>query len=72
MTELGSTPAPWCCSQEHIFSDYYTMSASGVVHMFRDGSPAEFTPIGDWVREHSVFNMMKQVGGGRGAVAREA
>lgn len=50
-------------SQEHIYSDYYTMSASGVVHMFRDGSPAEFTPIGDWVREHSVFNMMKQVGG---------
>jgi hypothetical protein len=52
------------CSQEHIFSDYYTMSASGVVHMFRDGSPAEFTPIGDWVREHSVFNMMKQVSTG--------
>lgn len=42
-------------------SDYYTISASGVVHMWDDGSPAEFTPIGDWVREHSVFNMMKQV-----------
>jgi hypothetical protein len=27
--------------------------------MFLDGSPAEFTPIGEWVREHSVFNAMK-------------
>ena len=29
--------------------------------MFGDGSPAEFTPIGEWVREHSVFNAMKQM-----------
>lgn len=40
--------------------DYYTISASGVVQVF-GAAPAEFTPIGDWVREHSVFNMMKQV-----------
>lgn len=31
------------------------------MQMFSDGSPAEFTPIGEWVREHSVFNMMKQL-----------
>ncbi len=41
--------------------DYYTISAAGVVQMFADGSPAEFSTVGDWVREHSVFNMMKQV-----------
>ena len=30
--------------------------------MSSDGSsPAEFTPVGEWVREHSVFNMMKQL-----------
>ncbi|KAG2482389.1 hypothetical protein HYH03_018685 [Edaphochlamys debaryana] len=40
---------------------YYTMSASGVVQIFADGSPAEYTPIGEWVRETSVYNMMKQL-----------
>ncbi|KAG2436335.1 hypothetical protein HXX76_006644 [Chlamydomonas incerta] len=42
-------------------SSYYTMSASGVVQIFADGSPAEYTPIGEWVRETSVYNMMKQL-----------
>ncbi|GIL89772.1 hypothetical protein Vretifemale_17476, partial [Volvox reticuliferus] len=39
-------------------NSYYTMSASGVVQIFADGSPAEYTPIGEWVRETSVYNMM--------------
>lgn len=47
--------------KEHISGNYFTISASGVVQMFGDNSPAEFTPIGDWVREHSVYNMMKQL-----------
>ncbi|GAX74205.1 hypothetical protein CEUSTIGMA_g1654.t1 [Chlamydomonas eustigma] len=47
--------------KETIRGDYYTMTASGVVQMFQSGAPAEFTPIGEWVREHSVFNMMKQL-----------
>ncbi|GLC60995.1 hypothetical protein PLESTB_001703900 [Pleodorina starrii] len=42
-------------------NSYYTMSASGVVQVFADGSPAEYTPIGEWVRETSVYNMMKQL-----------
>ncbi|PNH03664.1 Dynein heavy chain 7, axonemal [Tetrabaena socialis] len=42
-------------------NSYYTMSASGVVQIFADGSPAEYTPIGEWVRETSVYNMMKQL-----------
>lgn len=57
-TVLVPAPLPF---QEHLTSDYHTISASGVVKMFADGSPAEFIPLGDWVREHSVFNMMKQV-----------
>lgn len=40
---------------------YYSITAAGVVQIFADGSPAEFTPIGEWVREMSVFNMMKQL-----------
>ncbi len=32
-----------------------------LVQIFADGSPAEYTPIGEWVRETSVFNMMKQL-----------
>jgi len=47
--------------QESITGEYYTISASGVVHMSEDGYPAEFIPVGQWVREHSVFNIMKQV-----------
>ncbi|GIL57271.1 hypothetical protein Vafri_12526 [Volvox africanus] len=42
-------------------NSYYTMSASGIVQIFADGSPAEYTPIGEWVRETSVYNMMKQL-----------
>jgi hypothetical protein len=47
--------------QETVRDDYYTISASGVVHMSGPASPAEFFPLGEWVRGHSVFNMMKQV-----------
>eukprot|EP00798_Chlamydomonas_sp_ICE-L_P026384 gene26384-17477_t len=36
------------------------MTASGVVKMFVDGAPAEFIPLGEWVREHSVYNRLKQ------------
>ncbi|GFH11917.1 uncharacterized protein HaLaN_07502 [Haematococcus lacustris] len=63
-SDLTGTDCPYelvVTAKEVIAGDYYTMSASGVVHMHADGSPAEFTPIGDWVREHSVFNMMKQL-----------
>ncbi len=31
------------------------------MQIFADGSPAEYTPIGEWVRETSVYNMMKQL-----------
>ncbi|MEW5313903.1 MAG: hypothetical protein WDW38_005436 [Sanguina aurantia] len=41
--------------------DYHTMSASGVVQVWADGSSPEFTPIGEWVREHSVYNRMRQL-----------
>jgi hypothetical protein len=51
----------WLPDQEHLTGDYHTISASGIVRMFASGAPAEFIPLGDWVREHSVFNMMKQV-----------
>ncbi|KAF5830265.1 dynein heavy chain, N-terminal region 2-domain-containing protein [Dunaliella salina] len=60
----SGSPGPYdllVCSKESIAGEYFTISASGVVHMFEDGTPAEFIPIGQWVREHSVFNIMKQL-----------
>eukprot|EP00201_Polytomella_parva_P019465 CAMPEP_0175041300 /NCGR_PEP_ID=MMETSP0052_2-20121109/1829_1 /TAXON_ID=51329 ORGANISM="Polytomella parva, Strain SAG 63-3" /NCGR_SAMPLE_ID=MMETSP0052_2 /ASSEMBLY_ACC=CAM_ASM_000194 /LENGTH=471 /DNA_ID=CAMNT_0016303781 /DNA_START=98 /DNA_END=1509 /DNA_ORIENTATION=- len=48
-------------SKENIRGNYYTMTAAGVVHIYNDGSPAEFTPLGEWVRETSVYNMMRQL-----------
>jgi hypothetical protein len=38
-----------------------TSGASLRAQIFADGSPAEYTPIGEWVRETSVYNMMKQL-----------
>jgi dynein heavy chain, axonemal len=38
--------------------------------MAGNGTPAEFFPIGDWVREHSVFNIMKQLPFFRNFMAR--
>jgi len=60
----SGSPGPYdllVCSKESIAGEYFTISASGVVHMCEDGTPAEFIPIGQWVREHSVFNIMKQL-----------
>lgn len=31
------------------------------MQVWADGSSPEFTPIGEWVREHSVYNMMRQL-----------
>ena len=43
-------------------SFHFSSPFSPPPQMSSDGSsPAEFTPVGEWVREHSVFNMMKQL-----------
>jgi dynein heavy chain len=48
-------------SRSQIGCEYYTMSATGVMHI-RKGSQAEFTPLADWVRERSMFDLIRQIG----------
>ncbi|KAG9392138.1 Dynein heavy chain and region D6 of dynein motor [Carpediemonas membranifera] len=39
-------------------TDYYTISASGVVHVC-DGQPSDVVLLGDWLRESSLFNVLR-------------
>ena len=47
-------------SRDDVGSEYYTMSASGVVHM-KAGMQSEFTPLGEWMREKSIFNILTRL-----------
>ena len=59
--------------QKDIGPEYFTMSASGVVHMRPDG-PSEFIAVADWMREATQFNVISSMyvptAGGCGRRAR--
>eukprot|EP00968_Pinguiococcus_pyrenoidosus_P011503 scaffold926_cov248-Pinguiococcus_pyrenoidosus.AAC.16 len=40
--------------------DYYTMSPSGLVHI-QAGEPSEFVPLADWMRQSTLFNMLRSM-----------
>ena len=40
--------------------EYFTMSASGVVHI-RPGEQSEFTQLGEWMRHKSIFNVLRRM-----------
>ena len=40
--------------------EHYTVSSSGVVHI-RPGVQSEFTPLGEWMRDSSVFSLLRQM-----------
>ena len=40
--------------------EHYTVSSSGVVHI-RPGVQSEFTPLGEWMRDSSVFSLLSQM-----------
>ena len=40
--------------------EHFTISAGGVVHL-QNGIQAEFTPLGDWMRDQSIFNLLRQM-----------
>jgi len=51
-------PVPRQC----VDAEYYTVTAAGVVH--HPGTPDEepdYTPIGEWLREQSIYNLMRQM-----------
>lgn len=42
--------------------EHFTVTANGVVHERGDGvSEPEFTSIGEWLREQSIFNLMRHM-----------
>ncbi|GMH41668.1 hypothetical protein BSKO_09578 [Bryopsis sp. KO-2023] len=47
--------------KNHVNKQHYTFSASGVVYIPGPGLDPEFTPIGEWLRELSTFNLMREL-----------
>jgi dynein heavy chain len=46
--------------RDQVDKEYYTITASGVVYC--PGDPkfeTEFIPIGEWLRETSIYNLMR-------------
>lgn len=41
--------------------EYYTITAAGVVHHPDGPGEPEYTPIGEWLREQSIYNLMRQM-----------
>ena len=46
--------------RQKVNSEHFTISASGVVHV-QSGTQAEFTSLGEWIREQSNFNLLTQM-----------
>ncbi|CAB1110810.1 unnamed protein product [Ectocarpus sp. CCAP 1310/34] len=40
--------------------DYYLMSSAGLVHVCH-GEPSEFTPLSEWMRQSTMFNMLQSI-----------
>jgi hypothetical protein len=47
-------------AREEVNPEYFTISASGVVHL-QAGARAEFSPLGEWMREKSIFNVLTRM-----------
>lgn len=53
-------------AREAVDAEHYTMSASGLVHVAPSATPGappdtEFLPLTTWLRELSVYNVMRQM-----------
>eukprot|EP00242_Pyramimonas_sp_CCMP2087_P005349 CAMPEP_0198205188 /NCGR_PEP_ID=MMETSP1445-20131203/8681_1 /TAXON_ID=36898 /ORGANISM="Pyramimonas sp., Strain CCMP2087" /LENGTH=1441 /DNA_ID=CAMNT_0043877371 /DNA_START=94 /DNA_END=4415 /DNA_ORIENTATION=+ len=46
--------------REDAANEYFTLSASGVVHI-KPGLRSDFTPLGEWMREKSIFNVLTRM-----------
>jgi hypothetical protein len=47
-------------SRAEVKAEYFTISASGVVHL-KAGARSEFAPLGEWMREKSIFNVLTRM-----------
>ncbi|UPR05068.1 heavy chain of dynein [Chloropicon primus] len=46
--------------RQKVNMEHFTISSSGVVHV-QSATHAEFTPLGEWIREQSIFNLLTQM-----------
>ena len=46
--------------RQKVNTEHFTISSSGVVHV-QSATHAEFTPLGEWIREQSIFNLLTQM-----------
>ena len=47
-------------AQQDAGSDYYTMSAAGLVHV-KPNDPSEFIALSEWMRQSTLFNMLRSI-----------
>jgi dynein heavy chain len=64
-TNTGYTPYDLVVvPKEHVENkdvEHYTVTSSGATLVYADGAGGEFTPLGDWMRDASVFALMRQM-----------
>lgn len=58
--DLKVIPAAECETGGAGSDQYFTMSAAGLVHV-RPGEPSEFIPLGEWMRQSTLFNMLRSI-----------
>ena len=46
--------------REEIEPEYFTISATGVMHI-RKGVQSDFTPLGEWMREKTMFDLISKI-----------
>ena len=64
-TNTGYTPYDLVVvPKEHVENkdvEHYTVTSSGATLVHAGGAGGEFTPLGDWMRDASVFSLMRQM-----------
>ena len=65
VTHTGYTPYDLVVvPKEHVENkdvEHYTVTSSGATLVRAGGAGGEFTPLGDWMRDASVFSLMRQM-----------
>eukprot|EP00304_Pavlova_gyrans_P012708 CAMPEP_0206041750 /NCGR_PEP_ID=MMETSP1466-20131121/6142_1 /ASSEMBLY_ACC=CAM_ASM_001126 /TAXON_ID=44452 /ORGANISM="Pavlova gyrans, Strain CCMP608" /LENGTH=4121 /DNA_ID=CAMNT_0053416453 /DNA_START=38 /DNA_END=12403 /DNA_ORIENTATION=- len=50
-----------CVSREQVEPEHFTISATGVVHVFADKQPSEFMNLSQWIQESTFFNVLTSI-----------
>ena len=50
-----------CVSREQVEPEHFTISATGVVHVFADKQPSEFMSLSVWIQESTFFNVLTSI-----------